>query len=118
MLRFITNHRDDKLFKVILIKDDDEVLAWALLIPSSPLTAGGGYLMTEWGRRKCKYGVQLWVKPKYRGKGLGKKLMDRAVKEDPTPFVWPWNEVNANLFRKYKTVMTQDARIVYGRKKV
>jgi GNAT superfamily N-acetyltransferase len=74
------------LDKVILIKAESEIIAWALV--QFNLDAEGA-------------NVYFWVVPKYRRKGLGARLLYHSKKLDEKPYVFPHDRQSGEFFKKH-----------------
>lgn len=81
--------RADKPCYVVLIKTEGgELVAWALMSPEINETAD--------------YLAQFYTRAQWRGRGYGTRLMKHCLKIDPKPWVIPFTEEAAGLFKKHK----------------
>jgi len=79
------------------------LVGWCLLlnlrIPELYVTANA--------KRKSKYMAQVYVRARYRGRGIGHSLMQEALKLDDRPHVYPHDERAAAFFARYRVSCTQ-----------
>lgn len=92
------------------------LLGWALLTPVRP---DGEIAASSWAMKQSIYTAQFYVKQQYRGKGVGKMLMNEVHTLDPRPHVIPHDDKSESFFKKYRVmVMRADKnwREVFGNK--
>lgn len=98
---------------VVICYDADKVVGWALMVPTRP-PAGATFqgLVTEYGKRRCKYEAQFYVRSPYRKRGIGGVLMRAVNQIEPRPWVYP-SPTNAGFFSKYTVSCENSYRKAY-----
>jgi GNAT superfamily N-acetyltransferase len=92
-------HPNDAWAFMVWSEDDTELLGWALVFPSEFDT----HYDPRW-EGKLPYTAYLYVTPKYRRKGIGRRIMRRIIRHLGVPRVIRWNTTSAAFYDNCDTL--------------
>lgn len=92
----------------VMAKEGTKILGWALMVPCNDEFQ---YHLTPYQKKKAKYLTQFYVRPRFRNRGIGTRIMAGVKKIEPVPNVIPHDDTSADFFEKFKVVTNEDGRM-------